>query len=239
MYQSNHVRTPSLITYKVGDVTGDGLLDFVYVTAEKTLDNPYLQQITLCIQDGRTGLVHCTLLPENSGYDPSLFLGDFTGNHVDDIFISVATGGSGAIYHHYLYSGLPNTPVPLIFDSAEYNEQFHYHVTFEDQYKVKLVSEYNGLVYIIDISMRDEQYLDAIYDQQGNLRKPITGFVNPLSSMYPVDFDSNGIYELMGYQKIAGQYNADSLGYVINTLGWHVNRFILENQQVAIYGMMV
>lgn len=28
--------------------------------------------------------------------------------------------------------------------------------------------------------------------------------------IYPVDFDSNKVYELLAYQKIAGRYNADS-----------------------------
>jgi len=36
--------------------------------------------------------------------------------------------------------------------------------------------------------------------------------------LYPVDFDGNQVYELLAYQKIAGRYNADALGYVLNTL---------------------
>jgi hypothetical protein len=78
--------------------------------------------------------------------------------------------------------------------------------------------------------------LNEIYNANGKLKHPITGFVNPLSVLYPVDFDSNGVYELLAYQKIAGQYNADALGYVMNTLGWRKNRFVLQNQYVAISG---
>ena len=79
-------------------------------------------------------------------------------------------------------------------------------------------------------------YLNEIYDKDGKLNSPINGFVNPLSGLYPVDFDSNKIYELLAYQKIAGRYNADSLGYVLNTLKWKDNMFILDNQYVAIWG---
>lgn len=43
-------------------------------------------------------------------------------------------------------------------------------------------------------------------------------------------------FELLAYQKIAGRYNADSLGYVLNTLAWSGNRFGLKNQYVAIFG---
>jgi len=54
--------------------------------------------------------------------------------------------------------------------------------------------------------------------------------------LYPVDFDGNQVYELLAYQKIAGRYNADALGYVLNTLVWSGNRFVLGDQNVAIFG---
>ena len=43
----------------------------------------------------------------------------------------------------------------------------------------------------------------------------------------------------MAYQKIAGRYNADSLGYVLNTLKWKDNVFALDNQNIAIFGSQV
>ncbi len=64
----------------------------------------------------------------------------------------------------------------------------------------------------------------------------IEGFVNPISGLYPVDFDSNGVYELLAYQKIAGRYNADAIGYVQNSLKWNNGIFTLYNQNVAIFG---
>ncbi|MBM7706357.1 hypothetical protein JOD03_001260 [Chryseomicrobium aureum] len=93
-----------------------------------------------------------------------------------------------------------------------------------------------SLSIIIDISARGSEYLDEIYYENGKLKSPITGFVNPLSGLYPVDFDYNQQFELLAYQKIAGRYNADSLGYVLNTLAWSGNRFGLQNQYVAIFG---
>ncbi len=235
MDQMSIERMPRLITYAVGDVTGDGVLDYVYVTAMKAVDSPYLHRITLFVQDGRTGAVSSVVLPENSGYEPTLSLNDFTGNKVDEVFIHVATGGSGGIYNHYIYSF--SQPVPqLIFDSAVYNEQYQYQVMYQDNYKVSVLSEKNELLYIIDISLRDKGYLNEIYDEFGVLKEPITGFVNPLSSLYPIDFDYDGIDELLGYQKIAGRYNADALGYVLNTLEWQHDRFVLARQSVAIFG---
>jgi hypothetical protein len=234
-YSRTTINQPSIVAFARGDVTGDRVPDHVYLTGIKTPDSPFTQNITLHVQDGRTGELKSIHLRDNAGYNPAIFLGDFTGNGVEDILISIATGGSGGIMYHYLYSFVENTP-QLLFDFNVYNQQYQYEVTYQDHYKVEVVSRINNKKYLIDISLRGADYLNEIYDANGKLKSPITGFVNPLSGLYPVDFDSNKVYELLAYQKIAGRYNADSLGYVLNTLGWSENRFVLQNQNVAIYG---
>jgi hypothetical protein len=226
---------PNVVSFARGDVTGDRVPDNVYLTGIMTPASPFIQNITLLVQDGRSGELTSVPLRENAGYNPTVFLGDFTGNGVDDIFISIATGGSGGIMYHYIYSFVDNT-AQLLFDFNVYNEQYQYEVTYQDDYKVEVVSMINNKKYIIDISTKGNEYLNEIYDENGKLKSPITGFVNPLSGLYPVDFDSNKRYELLAYQKIAGRYNADSLGFVLNTLAWLGNRFVLQNQYVAILG---
>lgn len=227
---------PQVVAFAQGDVTGDGIMDNVYLTGVHTPDSPFVQDITLVVQDGVTGRFNITSLSENQGYDPSLFLGDFTGDGVNDIMISIATGGSGGIMNEYIYSYL-NNEEQILFDGNAYNEENQYLVTYLDDYKVQVVSENNQQQYIIDISVsRDQEYLDEIYNSDGTLKSPISGWVNPLSGLYPVDFDSNGVYELLAYQRIAGQYNADSLGYVLNTLAWQGEGFVLDQQSVAIFG---
>lgn len=226
---------PVVVAFTQGDVTGDKIADRVYLTGTKTPDSPFIQNITLHVQDGRTGAVTSVALRDNTGYNPTLFLGDFTGDGVDDILIGINTGGSGGIMYYYIISFVGNQP-KMLFDFNVYNDQYEYEVTYEDHYKVKVVSKANNQKYIIDISTRGADYLNEIYDKNGKLKSPITGFVNPLSGLYPVDFDANGVYELLAYQKIAGRYNADSLGYILNTLGWENNRFVLQQQFVAIYG---
>ncbi|RKD24573.1 spore coat protein [Ammoniphilus oxalaticus] len=232
--RANQVQ-PSVVAYAVGDVTGDRVPDHVYLTGTKASDSPYIQNITLVVRDGRTGSSVSAPLRENAGYNPTLFLGDFTGNGVADILVSSATGGSGGIMNEYIYSFM-NNQAQLLFDSNVYNEQYRYQVHYRDHYKVEFISENNRKRYMIDISLRDAQYLNEIYDKNGKLKQPISGFVNPLSGLYPVDFDSNGVYELLAYQRIAGRYNADGLGYVLNKLGWNGNRFVLQDQNVAIFG---
>lgn len=224
---------PDIVYLARGDVNGDRIPENVYLTGIKTPDSPFIQNITLVVQDGKTGRFIKVSLSENAGYNPRLFLGEFTGDGTADIMVSIDSGGSGAIMYHYIYSFINNTP-QLLFDFNAYNEEYKYEITYKDNYKVEVVSKSNNQKYIIDISMRGAEYLNEIYDENGKLKAPINGFVNPLSGLYPVDFDSNGVFELLAYQKIAGRYNADALGYILNTLKWKDNRFVLDDQHIAI-----
>lgn len=237
-YYRNNMAQGNIVASARGDVTGDGIPDNVYLTGTKTPDSPFTQNITLVIQNGMTGRFTSIKLSENAGYNPTLFLGDFTGNRVADILIGINSGGSGGIMYYYIYSFINNT-AKLLFDFNAYNNKYTYVVTYKDNYKVEVLSNENKSSYIIDISNRGSDYLNEIYDSNGKLKAPITGFVNPLSGLYPVDFDSNGVYELLAYQRIAGRYNADALGYVLNTLKFKNNSFVLDNQYVAIFGSQV
>ncbi|MCB2291115.1 FG-GAP-like repeat-containing protein [Clostridium sp. CS001] len=237
-YFRSNMKYPSTVSSARGDVNGDGIPDNIYLIGIKTTSSPFIQNITLMIQHGITGEFTKIMLGENAGYNPTLFLGDFTGDGVDDILIGINTGGSGGIMYYYIYSFINNVP-RLLFDFNVYNDEYQYNITYKDSYKVEVISIKNNERYIIDISNRELDYLNEIYDENGKLKNPIQGFVNPLSGLYPVDFDSNKVYELLAYQKIAGRYNADSLGYVLNTLKWENGAFVLDNQNVAIFGSEV
>jgi hypothetical protein len=221
-------------SFAQGDVNGDGVPDNIYLTGLKNADSPFIQNITLFEQEGKTGRLIRVELSENAGYNPRVNLFEFTGDHVLDVMVSIDSGGSGGIMYHYIYSFINNTP-RQIFDFNAYNNEYHYKINYLDNYRVEALCENNGRKYIIDISSRETEYLNEIYDKDGKLKGPVEGFVNPLSGLYPVDFDSNGVFELLAYQKIAGRYNADSLGYFLNTLKWNGRDFSLDNQYVAIF----
>ncbi len=231
-----NIRQSNIVSFIRGDVTGDRIPDDVYLTGIKTPDSPFIQYITLIVRDGRTGTSKSVTLPgENAGYNPILYLSDFTGDEVYDILISITSGGSGGITYYYIYSFAYNIP-RLIFDYNIYNQEYQYEVTYRDFYKVEVVSKNNNTRYILDISYKGLEYLSEIYDSNGKLKSAISGFVNPLSGLYPIDFDANRVYELLAFQKIAGRYNADALGFIQNILKWDNNRFILDRQFVAIFG---
>ncbi|AOT72117.1 spore coat protein [Geosporobacter ferrireducens] len=235
LYYNLNQTNPLIVYAARGDVNGDKIPDNVYLTGIRTPDSPFIQNITLVIQDGRTGQFARIPLSSDAGYNPTLFLGDFTGNGVQDIMISIASGGSGGMMYYYIYSYMMNKP-QLIFDYNVFNETYQYDVIYRDYYKVEVIDRTNQQKYIIDISQRGREYLSEIYNRNGRLKQPIRGFVNPLSGLYPVDFDSNGVYELLAYQRIAGRYNADSLGNVETTLKWDKRQFTQIQQVVSVFG---
>ncbi len=223
-----------IVAWAFGDVTGDKKLDRVYVTGIKESEGGYIDKMELVVKNGRTGKVMVVELPFG-GYNPRLFLGDFTGDKVSDVFVTIDSGGSGGMTYDYIYSFVNNRSKKL-FSSEEYNERFQYMVAFKNFYKVEAICMNNNKKYIIDISQRGGEYLSQIYDTLGRLKKPIEGFVDPISSLFPVDVDEDGTYDLLAFQQISGQYHADSLGYFQNFLIYKENNFELFEQCLGIFG---
>lgn len=120
-----------------------------------------------------------------------------------------------------------------------FNQQYPYDVTYKDNYKVEVISKKNKAKYLIDISLRETDYLNEIYDENGKLKASINGWVDPISGLYPTDHDLNKLYELIAYQQIAGRYPADSLGFIQNRLKWNGSTFTLDYQDLAIYGSYI
>lgn len=224
-----------VIDQKSGDVTGDGFMDTVYLTGEKTEGSPFWQQITLEIINEKTNLYETIPLKENAGYNPTILLGDFTGDRVDDILIVIDTGGSGGTIYAYVFSFIDGS-MRQIFDADEYNKSTKYEVRYQNQYKVTVISSNPKKKYILDLMYKGQEYLSEIYNENGTLKQPIEGWVDPIGGLYPIDFARYGTYELMAFQEIAGRYHADGLGYVESVLKWNDHEFVTDRQNVSIFG---
>lgn len=241
--QRNHPYLSSqseIVSSAYGDVNGDGIIDYVFLTALKSL-NPtsfYLEKITLHIQDGVTNEIESILLDEsgNSGYDPTLFLGDFTNDGTDDILVQIDSGGSGALTFNYIYTYKDNK-VEKIFDYEQYNEENQYEICYLDGYEVRVKSEATGNIFFLTIRERSKDYLDQIYNEDGTLKENIEGMADGVSGFIPVDRLRTGAYEIQAYQRISGLYHADGLGYIINTLQWDGEKFAIVQQWLAIFGV--
>ena len=123
-----------------------------------------------------------------------------------------------------------------MFDSEQYAKRMRYRVQYLDQYVVRAESENTGMAYFIDLAGKDGDYLAQLYDENGVLRQPQTGFVDPVSLLYPADVNRDGLLELVAWQKLSGLYHADALGDFITTLAWNGRAFAPTTQTVGILG---
>ena len=227
-----------LLDVKQGDVNGDGIPDHVYLFGHKP-DGPsgiFADRITLVIQDGYSQQRTIVPLQNNAGYNASLFLGNFDNDTTSDILVSIDAGGSGGYGIFYIYSFAHNA-VRMLFDSDTYNQDYKFNVQYADYFKVIVSSPRLDVQFTIDLSGKGYDYLSAYYSEDGKLKKPVQGEVLALAALNPiVNTDNRKSFELLALQRIIGDTNADTLGYVENLLTWEGSKFISSRLSVAILG---
>ncbi|MFB3168163.1 VCBS repeat-containing protein [Neobacillus sp. 179-C4.2 HS] len=230
-------RVVALLDMKQGDVTGDGIIDFVYLYGRKNIETEiFADQITLVIQDGRSNQISTINLQNNAGYNAKLFLGDFSKDDRLDILVSIESGGSGGYGIFYIYSFINNIP-RLLFDFEKYNNSNTFKVNYKDLYKVNVESPSLDLLFILDISYKGYDYLSQLYDDNGKLKQSVLGEVLSAGALYPIVTNQKGMsYDLLVISRIIGISNSDTLGYVENLLTWNGTQFISTRLATAILG---
>lgn len=221
------------IAWAQGDLTGDGARETVCLVGEREPGELAWRRVRLIITDGLDGRETRLVLPQDSGYGPRLFLGSMTARDRQDVLVSMDAGGSGGLglYALYRYGG---GKYELAFDSRAYEEALRYAVRFVDGFAAQAACEQTGLRFLIDLAGRGAGYLSELYDGQGRLLGEREGWVDPLSLLYPADVNSDGLFELVAWQRVCGLYHADALGDFINTLAWNGRQFALTGQTVGI-----
>ena len=224
-----------LIDEKMGDVTGDGVPDKICLYGDKSADTLYISNITLEIEDGQTRL-KSDLITEVSGYNPTLFLGDFTKDKTDEINLSMDTGGSGGYGIFAVYSYKNNDFITL-FESEKYNIEYQYMVEYKDLYKVSVGNEMLNKLFPLDISDKGYDYVSQYYNENGELIKSVQGEVLALGALTPVvGSEKDNSFDLLARQRIIGSTNSDTLGYIENLLSWDGERFATVNMRASISG---
>jgi hypothetical protein len=230
-----------LLTIREGDVSGDGIPDKVYLYGSKTGDSEssFVDNILIVIEDGYSGEIS-TITPEfNAGYNPRLFLGDFTADGVTDIKLSIDSGGSGGYGYFYIYTFINNTPKE-IFNFDQYNAMYQYKVDYIDLYRVAVYNINHDKLFILDVIYQGDEYVSQYYDEFGMLKRPIQGDVLAIGALMPfIQNEEVNAYELLAYQRIIGPINSDTLGYVQNVLSWDGEEFVSTRMSVVIPGILL
>jgi len=227
------VRTnETVLTMKRGDVTGDGYRDKVYLVGLPSQNGGFIQNITLVIKNGKTGTVTRVALQENAGFTPSLYLCDFTGDGVEDIKVTIQSGGSGGFTFTYIYSFV-HSELRLLFSQDMYMASKQFRAFYEDGYVVVVVDEGLNLTFRIDVSTNP--VAQELYDEDGNLIEPTEANVGPLIVAIPIILDEGkGTCSLQALTRVYGQFAADTLGFVQDYLSWDGTAFTTVREDLAV-----
>ncbi|MGL4337122.1 MAG: hypothetical protein ACRCST_09545 [Turicibacter sp.] len=224
---SIQVEAPYIFDSKIVDVTGDQILDFIYLTGDKeSPDSIYQMNLKLIVVDGVTNEVIEQDFKSNSGYDANLFIGEFSQDFVDDVLVSIQSGGSGAFGYYYMYSFKDKQSTQL-FDYAQFNEEFKWVVRFLNHYRVEVTNQTLNQTFYLDISHKSEELLGRYYEVNGKVKPDMQGEVVALSGLYPVKISQvSNTFNLMSSQRVIGQVNVDTLGIINIYLKYKDHQFI-------------
>lgn len=228
----------SIVDEVTVDVSGDGIKDTVHLLGRKRHPNDvFVHQHLLHFTDGQTGTQRTTALGENSGaYEASLFAGDFNGDGVADLLISMPTGGSGGIIHCLLVT-LSGGTSNVLFDGLNQVNGLTLNAALVDGFAMRVEAPQWGQTFSIDLGVVDTAsdkaaiYQD-VYAASGKLLRPIEGFVDPIGWLEPVDLDGDGTLELVTHQAIWVLFHANTVARAKTVWRWDGSRFIVADLQI-------
>ena len=213
-----------VISENIIDVTGDNKDDKVFIKGIPYEEGTqFFKEIILEIDASNGKTIKANL---DEGYDPTVYFVDLNHDGVNDMFISINTGGSGGISNHYLYTlkdfSLSNleVPEPLIINGQ-----------FLNGYKANITIQDTNQSYTFDLRNRAEEYERLGLFQNGKLSEPTELMIDPYSTLKPIMFSSNR-NGLIGIQAISGAYHADKIAFVESTWEYDAGKWDLKKTRI-------
>ncbi|WP_300262397.1 hypothetical protein [Clostridium sp.] len=225
-----------IIDYKLGDVTGNGINDEVYI-----MSCAFTQCITkyyLVIKEGNSEKVLNYELQENN-YKFEFDLVYFKDKNKKQIFIrSIDECFGGCIKGQvltYERGGLKE-----IFNSNEFYEENKISAFYRENYKVEVLNYERNKKYIVDIKENLDYYLDFVYYCDGKVKegkeKVNISSVWGCNSYYPMGSEVANISII---QKVIGQSDTDNICLIESTLKWQDKSFNIVDQIVILNGNLI
>lgn len=205
------------------DVSGDMKEDTVYIKGIYYEEGAaFLKEVFLEIaaSDGKTYKAELA-----GGYKPQIQFEDLNRDAIEDMYISIPTGGSGGLSNFYLFSLKDfklsdlTVPTPLIINSQ-----------FENGYKASVSIQDTSQSYSFDLRDRGKEYERLGLYVNGKLSEPTELMVNPYSTLKitPVEGEKG----LLGVQRISGGYHADTIAFVESFWLYEKGKWVLKNTKV-------
>jgi len=215
-----------LIDEKIGDINGDGIPDRISIYGDKTPGSELIHNIIIKIRYGESEM-GVDSITELHGYNPTLFLGDFTKDglydilyQMDPMFNSLDSNDKGG-YGAGIYTIKENL-FEMVFESHWYNTQYRFHAEYHDKYKISILNVKLNKLFFLDISYMGEDYLSQYYDNEGKLFKPMLARVSGLEAIIPViGSEKDNYYDILGVHHIVGASENDILGHIKHLMRWN------------------
>lgn len=225
-----------VIDYKTADVTGDNIKDEVVLVGEKPFseNDIFADNLTVIVKDGKKNEYVKATYEGLCGYEGELFVGDFTGDKVNDVMVTANTGGSGGIYNHMVATFKDNEPA-VIFSEKD-NNGVKFTGKYLEDFKAEIIAEDLNKTIIMDLSAHKDNYIEmGIYNDEGKLLTEVEPWSNPFSKLEAVDFNLDGTFELSGVQRIVGTCNADPISFVDSIWSFDNSKWNIKELKYTTY----
>lgn len=156
-----------------------------------------------------------------NGYNMQLFVGDFTGDKIDNIMIrgeyenpqiykdghdNLISYELGVIYKY------ESEKLIEIFNMKKYKNNNLACAKFKSNYRASVSC--GKKKYLIDLSARPKEYLNKIYDEDKTVKTNLKPTLDNPSEIFPIKVVFSDCYNLLIYQRIVGINNSDVIGTI-------------------------
>ncbi len=217
-----------LIQNKLGDVTGNGKISNISLYGNKTNETGLFDNITVKVDMDGTQI---NMLTEINAYNPTIFIGDFTHNHINDIMVSsdIMFDSMNLIekgMHGISIESVIGNELVTIFTSGSYSTEYQFLVNYDKDYKVNIINIKKNKLFNLDISNKGKDYLSNYYKENGELIKPVQGKVLNAEAFVPLVSNKKEVfYDMFVIQRIIGEEGIETLGFIQNQLSWNGKKF--------------
>lgn len=166
-----------------------------------------------------------------NGYNMQLFVGDFTGDKIDNIMIrgeyenpqiykdghdNLISYELGVIYKY------ESEKLIEIFNMKKYKNNNLACAKFKSNYRASVSC--GKKKYLIDLSTRPKEYLNKIYDEDKRVKTNLKPTLDNPSEIFPMKVVFSDCYNLLIYQRIVGINNSDVIGTIETLINLNNNK---------------
>jgi hypothetical protein len=214
------------------DVTGDNIDDNIIILGQKeTKEDVYHSKVNILVKDGKTKSLK--LVPVGGGYDGTVKIGDFDGNHINDVAISLQNGGSGGTVNSSVVSFDGANPKYILKD-GEGHELVKIKGKYIDDFKAEIEFLNIKKTIVLDLSAKKDQYIESeIYDKDGKLLKEVEPWTDGLKTFNLVDLNGDETLEVMTSTSICGDSHVDRISRVDLTMQYLDGKWDIKKMSVS------